>query len=201
MRAHRARSPSAATPTRARRRCAARRQRSRTRHTRSLSTWRRRGSRRPRGWLGRGAVNWRSTKAGGRPPAVAAAGVVTHARPRTAPAKPIAPISRSTIQRATSTSSRPSCCQTFRGPYACQFASQTRWMAIRKSSSRLARAGRGGGFTCRAGCRKYVEGAIGNTAQIGSPPYVARWSSTNWTITSLGGRAPPGQNMRRPSAR
>ena len=55
-------------------------------------------------------------------------------------------------------------------------------MAIRKSSSRLARAGRGGGSTCRAWCRKYVEGAIGNTAQIGSTPYVARWSSTNWTI-------------------
>ena len=57
------------------------------------------------------------------------------------------------------------------------------------------------GSTCRAWCRKYVAGAIGNTAQIGSTPYVARWSSTNWTITSLGGRAPPGQNMRRPSAR
>ena len=41
---------------------------------------------------------------------------VTQARPRTAPARPIARIRRATVQRATRTPSRRSCFQTFRGP-------------------------------------------------------------------------------------
>ena len=36
--------------------------------------------------------------------------------------------------------------------------------------------------------QKVGRRAIGNTSQIGSTPYVARWSSMNRTITSLGGR-------------
>ena len=45
-----------------------------------------------------------------------------------------------------------------------------------------------------------TDGAIGTTAQIGSTPYASRWASMNATITSLGGRAPPGRNTPTPSA-
>jgi hypothetical protein len=40
----------------------------------------------------------------------------------------------------------------------------------------------------------------GSTLQIGSTPYNARCSSMNDTIISVGGRAPPVRNTRRPSA-
>ena len=44
------------------------------------------------------------------------------------------------------------------------------------------------------------DGAIGSIAQIGSTPYSARLSSMNSTITSVGGRAPPGRNTPTPCA-
>ena len=40
----------------------------------------------------------------------------------------------------------------------------------------------------------YVDGTIGNIAQIGSTLYASRRASMNATITSLGGGAPPAQN-------
>jgi len=47
-------------------------------------------------------------------------------------------------------------------------------MIARRISSRCARAERRVGSRCSALHRKYVEGAIGKTWQIGSTPYVAR---------------------------
>jgi len=68
------------------------------------------------------------------------------------------------------------------------------------TSSRIARADRLVGSACSALRRKYVDGAIGRTRQIGSTPYVARCWSMKVTITSVGGRAPPGRNTRTPCA-
>ena len=48
--------------------------------------------------------------------------------------------------------------------------------------------------------RKYVAGAIGRTAPIGSTPYVSHSASMKATIASVGGRAPPAQKTPRPSA-
>jgi hypothetical protein len=43
-------------------------------------------------------------------------------------------------------------------------------MMARSSSSRRARAARRAGSACSAFARKYVDGAIGSTLQIGSTP-------------------------------
>ena len=48
---------------------------------------------------------------------------------------------------------------------------------------------------------RYVDGAIGSPAPIGSTPSCARWSWMKPAITSRGGRAPPGQNSQTPCAR
>ncbi len=55
------------------------------------------------------------------------------------------------------------------------------------------------GSAARALCSKYVDGAIGSWAQIGSTPYAPRCASMNATIRSRGGRAPPGRNTPMPS--
>ena len=65
--------------------------------------------------FGAAAWNWRFTRSSGH----GAAGfwtVVFTVLPRTAPCSPMPRISRSTVQRATSKPSRPSCRQTFRAP-------------------------------------------------------------------------------------
>ena len=69
-------------------------------------------------------------------------------------------------------------------------------MIARRTSSRCARAERCVGSRCSALQRKYVDGAIGRTWQIGSTPYAARCWSMKVTITSVGGRAPPVRNTR-----
>jgi hypothetical protein len=69
------------------------------------------------------------------------------------------------------------------------------------TSSRCARAERFNGSRCSALRRKYVDGAIGSSAQIDSTPWTSRWASMNATITSLGGRVPPAQNTPTPCAR
>ena len=120
-------------------------------------------------WFGWVAVKFRSTRSAGWGPAPACV-VVIHARPRRAPARPIAPISRRTVHRATRNPSRRSCFHTLRGPYTWKCSSQTRWISGRSASSRWARAGRRVGSACRAFSRKYVDGAIGTAAQIDLTP-------------------------------
>lgn len=65
--------------------------------------------------FGRVATKARSTRSAG--PTWADGSVVIRVRPRTAPARPIAPINRRTVHRATPWPSRRNCRQTFRGPY------------------------------------------------------------------------------------
>lgn len=54
------------------------------------------------------------------------------------------------------------------------------------------------GSTCCALWSTYVDGAIGSTAQVGSTPCWCRCWSRKATITSLGGRTPPGRETRTP---
>jgi hypothetical protein len=74
-----------------------------------------------------------------------------------------------------------------------------RRMIARSTSSWRARAARRDGSRASRWCRKYVDGATGNSRQIGSTPDVARcWSMTAMLI-SISGRAPPARKTRTPS--
>ncbi len=66
-------------------------------------------------WLGRSALNRRLTLSSGQGRAASGL-VVTIRRPRTTPLIPMAFISRSTVQRATSRPSRRRACQILRAP-------------------------------------------------------------------------------------
>ena len=66
--------------------------------------------------LGRGAVNVRWTRSAGRGVASSRTVVIVNARPRVTPRKPMARMSRSTVQRAAPIASRPSCRHTFSAP-------------------------------------------------------------------------------------
>jgi hypothetical protein len=78
--------------------------------------------------------------------------VVLTSLPRTTPFRPICRISRSTVQRATSTVSRPSWRQTLRAPYTHRFSSNTRPIASRSTPSRRTRGGTLAGSARRAAC-------------------------------------------------
>ena len=92
----------------------------------------------------------------------------------------VAPIVRRLIARVLSRPSRPStdarcpsrqrCFHTLHGPFTEKCSSQTHWISDRSASSRRALADRRVGPVYRAFSRKYVDGAIGTTAQIGSTP-------------------------------
>jgi hypothetical protein len=69
----------------------------------------------------------------------ASAHVVRLGLPRTTPAIPSSPMSRSTVQRATVTPSRRSCRHTLRAPYTPRLVSNTRRIWVFSSLSRIAR--------------------------------------------------------------
>ena len=119
--------------------------------------------------FGRSAVNWRLTRSWGRE-APRSPSVVLTTRPWRTPCRPRCRISRSTVQRATSTPSRRSCRQTWSAPYPWKVSSQTRRISPPSRSSRRSRADRRPGSAGRAACSRYVDGAIGGTLPIGSTP-------------------------------
>src|SRR5579875_2961014 len=88
--------------------------------------------------FGRSAWNCRLTRSRGQGAALSLK-VVRIGLPRITPCRPMAFISRSTVQRATAWPSRRSCRQTLRTPYTRKFSSQTRRIASPSSASRCVR--------------------------------------------------------------
>ena len=132
----------------------------------------------------------------------AASGIVVRTRrPRTTPRKPSSPhqpldgAARHGDRLRAGAASRPSARRT-RGDSPATPASISGRSARRAAPAPAAASDRARAPSARS--RSTERSAA--RAQIGSTPYASRWASMNATITSRGGRAPPGQNTPTPCA-